>query len=503
MLPHTVSTQIYRRSNFRLILEFCTDLCTFLLSNKSSSAAVHCKAGKGRTGIMICSYLLFSGLASNSKEALALYAERRSYKLRGVEVPSQIRYLQHFETFLNLTFQRPYFKQIPKLFRVYCSRTSNLLEEILSSKSKLYFQYGNVFKIHRIKIGPFREKSSLDLVIRNFNKEQIFNSGTSNTTFKFCIREETTTNRRSRYTSIFAIYEFVCNDKLRIESDSEFTFSGTKANFFFWINLFYVTLEKYLDIISELISKGLIPINFNRGNLNERLKQLEDNKKASNESDKRKIQNYAKGSITKSNIKEDYEPYKRTEVKVSSSLENKKTKEEDPPYSSKTYMHTTYQSPSTYSRLAKTPSKRQNAKAQEANISPVNKELSSQTIDKLKDIQTQKKKSLFLSPSENKYLDSSLSNRNDPIIKGNIEGKRFENIEKVKIALYKNSDFLGDFIQSSNLNSIHNYLISKFPSEINSDKIFRYTFNKKSLDKISTNEGADFKVELIYQLVSS
>ena len=46
----------------KLILEFCIDICLFLLKNPKSVAAVHCKAGKGRTGVMICSYLVFSHL---------------------------------------------------------------------------------------------------------------------------------------------------------------------------------------------------------------------------------------------------------------------------------------------------------------------------------------------------------------------------------------------------------------------------------------------------------
>lgn len=75
-----------------MMLEFCTDICNFLITNKDSYAVVHCKAGKGRTGSMICSYLIFSGLANDVEEASRMYAERRSEKLKGVTVPSQIRH---------------------------------------------------------------------------------------------------------------------------------------------------------------------------------------------------------------------------------------------------------------------------------------------------------------------------------------------------------------------------------------------------------------------------
>lgn len=62
----------------KLILEFCIDITLFLSKNPDSVAAIHCKAGKGRTGVMICCYLIFSGICRNTDEALALYAERRT-----------------------------------------------------------------------------------------------------------------------------------------------------------------------------------------------------------------------------------------------------------------------------------------------------------------------------------------------------------------------------------------------------------------------------------------
>lgn len=60
------------------MLEFCVDLILFLAKNKENTAAVHCKAGKGRTGVMICSYLIFSGLCKSTDNAIENYSYRRS-----------------------------------------------------------------------------------------------------------------------------------------------------------------------------------------------------------------------------------------------------------------------------------------------------------------------------------------------------------------------------------------------------------------------------------------
>ena len=148
-------------SPIKLILEFCIDICLFLIKNPNGVAAVHCKAGKGRTGVMICSYLVFSGLCNSSEKAFRYYARVRTKNNTGVTIASQKRYIKYFETFLQANFYPPYINLIPKIIRSHFSfliddndtvRIKNILQSFQREKS--YFISSNMFKVKGIKLSP-------------------------------------------------------------------------------------------------------------------------------------------------------------------------------------------------------------------------------------------------------------------------------------------------------------------------------------------------------------
>ena len=70
----------------------------FLLNEKKNIIAVHCQAGKGRTGSLINSILLTSGKFEKVKKANEFYKHKRSVK---VDRNSQICYLNYFKNFLD------------------------------------------------------------------------------------------------------------------------------------------------------------------------------------------------------------------------------------------------------------------------------------------------------------------------------------------------------------------------------------------------------------------
>ena len=53
-------------------------------------AAVHCKAGKGRTGLVVVCYLLYSGHRPDAASARAYYDRERTKDAKGLTIVSQV-----------------------------------------------------------------------------------------------------------------------------------------------------------------------------------------------------------------------------------------------------------------------------------------------------------------------------------------------------------------------------------------------------------------------------
>jgi phosphatidylinositol-3,4,5-trisphosphate 3-phosphatase/dual-specificity protein phosphatase PTEN len=99
---------------FDLILSFCRDVEAWLKEHDENIAVIHCKAGKGRTGLMICAWLVYNKDWKNADDAMKYYALARTNNQKGVTIPSQIRYIRYFhESLESLGWENPTFE--PKL----------------------------------------------------------------------------------------------------------------------------------------------------------------------------------------------------------------------------------------------------------------------------------------------------------------------------------------------------------------------------------------------------
>ncbi len=230
----------------KLMLEFCIDVCLFLLKDEENVVAIHCKAGKGRTGTMICAYLLFTGLALNSVKAFECYGVRRSKVNKGVTVPSQRRYIQHFETYLSCNFQKPYFKLIPKIIKNYLTKPKgNLLIKIMQEKN--YYNFNNRFILKKITIGPFTSRTEVDCKIIDFQDIELFN--TESTDYQFA------TSFKEVHDHVFDVdyyyYKIEITQKIKITSDVNLSIFNKEIKLNSWLNLFFITLENFIYIISS------------------------------------------------------------------------------------------------------------------------------------------------------------------------------------------------------------------------------------------------------------
>ena len=220
----------------KLILDFCIDICLYLSINPKGVAAIHCKAGKGRTGVMIVCYLLFSGLCQTADEALTHYASQRTLNGRGVTIPSQIRYIKYFETFLSANYERPFMRCIPKIIKYDLDRGyKNIITNYNSDMS--YFTTINSFKLKSCLIGPFSEEMDLKydfsaITIKKLNFEK-------STIFRKIINQ-------NYYYQIDMFSDDIINYDLKL------TIKGKKIQFYSWFNLWFNTFE----IISKYVLKN-------------------------------------------------------------------------------------------------------------------------------------------------------------------------------------------------------------------------------------------------------
>ena len=117
------------------LFDICMKMLLFLKENSNNVVVVHCNAGKGRTGTVICSFLLFCNLFSNCEDAINFYSKKRFITGNAVTQPCQIRYINYFSYLLS---NRLYFpKQI-------------LLKSIILKGIPLKDQYGEIRPFYEI-----------------------------------------------------------------------------------------------------------------------------------------------------------------------------------------------------------------------------------------------------------------------------------------------------------------------------------------------------------------
>ena len=86
-----------------LLSAFCQSVDKYLSEHEDNVVAIHCKAGKGRTGLVTSAYLVHKNIGGvrNAEEALTLFSQQRTHDNKGVTIPSQQRYVHYYERILR------------------------------------------------------------------------------------------------------------------------------------------------------------------------------------------------------------------------------------------------------------------------------------------------------------------------------------------------------------------------------------------------------------------
>ena len=270
----------------KLILEFCVDICLFLILNLNSVAAVHCKAGKGRTGVMICSYLVFSGLCKNTEEAVNYYAVMRTTNMKGVTIPSQQRYIKYFETFLKANFYAPYIYLIPKIIKehLFLNGKPQVIKNLLINlkEDERYYTSPDRFRVNWIKIGPLPKEMFPEITIENFT-HRIFKFPNMLSSFEIVDNPNfinSNDNKKGKIPEKLRYYFFqTLEEEYPIHTDIKIVVKG-EIDFYICMNLWYSSLE--------VIDKFLLADYDEDNDLNSETNDIDEDGKIANNKEKQR-----------------------------------------------------------------------------------------------------------------------------------------------------------------------------------------------------------------------
>lgn len=146
-----------------IIFKFCIDAVLYLAADPDNKIAVHCKAGKGRTGLVISAYFIFTEQSRTAQDAVNLFNSRRTTNGKGLGIASQVRYITYFYEFLS-QFKRPFVQTIAPYLH-----SPKAFDDMLLAKNRL--------KLMTVCLGPFTASpTGLDIKLqaRDFVQDTLF-----------------------------------------------------------------------------------------------------------------------------------------------------------------------------------------------------------------------------------------------------------------------------------------------------------------------------------------
>ena len=94
---------------FKFLVQIAEEARQWLTAASDNVIAVHCNSGKGRTGTVICTILLYMGFFDNVDDCLRFFSHQRGV---AVSQPCQLRYLYYFDAFYRKKIKSPSVKRL-------------------------------------------------------------------------------------------------------------------------------------------------------------------------------------------------------------------------------------------------------------------------------------------------------------------------------------------------------------------------------------------------------
>lgn len=207
---------------FSMMKPFCEDVDRWLNEDERNVAVVHCKAGKGRTGLMICAYLLHCRHSLTAEEVLSYYGTSRTMDQKGVTIPSQKRYVDYYSALVTENLQYNDVKLYLYSFVI------DPLPHLGLGQQEGYIQ----FEIRQTRVAPYN--SEVYLVKRTDGRINIVLP--SPLLLVGDVKIEFT--QKIKIFDVFNRPRFINQHKL----------------FHFWVNTFFIDLERSTPLTHESIS---------------------------------------------------------------------------------------------------------------------------------------------------------------------------------------------------------------------------------------------------------
>lgn len=179
----------------KLLFVICNEIQNFLKGNNSfiickkenqdNVIVINCRAGKGRTGTIICCYMLFSKRFSEPEEVFEYYSKKRFNLGEGVTQPSQRRYVIYFAHLLKEKLYFPLVRNVTgisihKLTQKNSGTIRPYFEIYLGNGDKIFYTnktkyldqkkiYSNNTELITITDTNFSMQISGDLTIKLYN----------------------------------------------------------------------------------------------------------------------------------------------------------------------------------------------------------------------------------------------------------------------------------------------------------------------------------------------